>query len=50
MRPYLSKPTPVETLRAIAKQAGHLSLLEEGVLLVAVGTTSIQELQRVLKV
>jgi type II secretory ATPase GspE/PulE/Tfp pilus assembly ATPase PilB-like protein len=49
MRQYLSKPTPVETLRAIAKQSGHLSLLEEGVLLVAVGTTSIQELQRVLK-
>lgn len=49
MRPMLSKPTPIEQLRAVAKQAGHLTLLEEGVLLVAVGTTSIQELQRVLK-
>ena len=39
----------LENLRAAARKAKHRSLQEEGVLLVARGVTSIQELLRVLK-
>jgi type II secretory ATPase GspE/PulE/Tfp pilus assembly ATPase PilB-like protein len=43
----LSKPT-VEHVLPVARQNGFLTLQEEGVLAVATGLTSLQELQRVL--
>jgi len=36
-------------LSAIAKRHGHISLQMEGIVMVAAGRTSIEELQRVLK-
>ena len=36
-------------LQAVAKQNGHVSMFMEGVVLVAKGVTSVEELQRVLK-
>lgn len=44
----ISKPK-LETLSAIAADNGHVSLKQEGLVLVAKGTTSLEELQRVLK-
>lgn len=44
---YLTKPT-VQHILPIARKAGFLTLQEEGVLAVATGLTSLQELQRVL--
>ena len=44
----ISKPK-LETLSAIAAKHGHISLKQEGLVLVAKGTTSLEELQRVLK-
>ena len=44
----ISKPN-LETLSAIAAKNGHISLKQEGLVLVAKGTTSLEELQRVLK-
>jgi type II secretory ATPase GspE/PulE/Tfp pilus assembly ATPase PilB-like protein len=44
----ISKPK-LETLSAIAAENGHVSLKQEGLVLVAKGTTSLEELQRVLK-
>ena len=44
----VSQPRP-EVLRHLSRQAGNLTLQEEGVLLVARGGTAITELQRVLK-
>ena len=38
-----------ETIRQLAKQAGNRTLQEEGILLMAMGGTSLTELQRVLK-
>jgi type II secretory ATPase GspE/PulE/Tfp pilus assembly ATPase PilB-like protein len=49
MRQALVKQPKLEVLRALAKQAGHRTLQEEGILAVAMGTTSLVELQRVLK-
>ncbi|MEQ8787532.1 MAG: ATPase, T2SS/T4P/T4SS family [Pirellulaceae bacterium] len=49
MRQALVKQPKLEVLRALAKKAGHRNIQEEGVLLVAMGTTSLVELQRVLK-
>ncbi|MCR9294797.1 MAG: general secretion pathway protein GspE, partial [bacterium] len=43
----LSKPDPAYVLQ-VAKRHGFLSLQEEGVLAVATGLTSLQEIQRVL--
>ncbi len=43
----LQNPTPDNILQ-VARQQGFLSIQEEGVLAVATGTTSLQELQRVL--
>ncbi|GAB5402005.1 MAG: ATPase, T2SS/T4P/T4SS family [Aureliella sp.] len=43
----LSKPDPAH-VTAVAKQRGFLTFQEEGVLAVATGMTSLQELQRVL--
>ncbi len=44
----VSQPRP-EVLRQLSRQAGNRTLQEEGVLLVARGTTTINELQRALK-
>ena len=49
MRAALVKQPQLEVLRAVAKKGGHRTLQEEGVLTVAMGTTSLVELQRVLK-
>jgi type II secretory ATPase GspE/PulE/Tfp pilus assembly ATPase PilB-like protein len=44
----VSKPK-LEVLRQVAKKAGHRTLQDEGVLLVAQGVTSLAELSRALK-
>lgn len=44
---FMQNPTPEHILR-VARQHGFLSIQEEGVLAVATGLTSLQELQRVL--
>jgi type II secretory ATPase GspE/PulE/Tfp pilus assembly ATPase PilB-like protein len=42
-------PQKVETIKQLARAAGNRTLQEEGILLIALGTTSLAELQRVLK-
>jgi type II secretory ATPase GspE/PulE/Tfp pilus assembly ATPase PilB-like protein len=49
IRQVLTTAPKMENLRATARKAKHRTLQEEGVLLVARGVTSIQELLRVLK-
>jgi type II secretory ATPase GspE/PulE/Tfp pilus assembly ATPase PilB-like protein len=49
LRQVLATAPKMENLRAAARKAKHRSLQEEGVLLVARGVTSLQELLRVLK-
>lgn len=49
IRQVLTTAPKMENLRATARKAKHRSLQEEGVLLVARGVTSLQELLRVLK-
>jgi type II secretory ATPase GspE/PulE/Tfp pilus assembly ATPase PilB-like protein len=49
MRQALLKGPKAETLKQLSRAAGNRTLQEEGILLVALGTTSIAELQRVLK-
>lgn len=49
LREALIKQPRLETLRNVAKMTGQHDLQQEGVLLVALGVTSISELQRVLK-
>ena len=49
MRAALKRKPNLDLLRKIAKAAGHRSIQEEGILLVAQGVTSLPELQRVLK-
>jgi type II secretory ATPase GspE/PulE/Tfp pilus assembly ATPase PilB-like protein len=49
MRSALAENPRPEALRQLARKAGNVSLQEEGVLLVARGVTSLNELQRVLK-
>lgn len=44
-----SQPGNVEALRQAARAGGHRGLQEEGILVVAKGLTSLNELQRVLK-
>ncbi len=39
----------VEAIRAAARRAGMRSLQEEGIVMVVKGTTSLQELMRVMK-
>ncbi|HZN35716.1 MAG TPA: ATPase, T2SS/T4P/T4SS family [Pirellulaceae bacterium] len=45
----LVKDPKAETIKKLARAAGNRSLQDEGILLVALGTTSITELQRALK-
>jgi type II secretory ATPase GspE/PulE/Tfp pilus assembly ATPase PilB-like protein len=49
MREILVKQPSLELLKKAARADGQRSLQEEGILLVAKGVTSLQELQRVLK-
>ena len=49
IRQVLTTAPKLENLRAAARKAKHRTLQEEGVLLVARGVTSLQELLRVLK-
>lgn len=49
MRKILATTPKIELLRDAARKAKHRTLLEEGILLVAKGVTSLPELQRVLK-
>jgi len=49
MRQALAGQPKLDTLKQLSRAAGNRSLQEEGILLVALGTTSITELQRVLK-
>jgi type II secretory ATPase GspE/PulE/Tfp pilus assembly ATPase PilB-like protein len=49
LKQALLKAPNAETLKKLSRAAGNRTLQEEGVLLVALGTTSLVELQRVLK-
>jgi len=49
MKEALKKKPSLEVLRKLAKASGNRSLQEEGIVMVAQGSTSLQELQRVLK-
>lgn len=49
IRQVLTRQPTVEQIRQLARQAGHRSLQEEGILVMALGTTSLTELQRVMK-
>jgi type II secretory ATPase GspE/PulE/Tfp pilus assembly ATPase PilB-like protein len=49
MREALAQGAAVDQLKQLSRAAGNRSLQEEGILLVALGTTSLTELQRVLK-
>ncbi|MCA9238901.1 MAG: Flp pilus assembly complex ATPase component TadA [Planctomycetales bacterium] len=49
VREAIVKEPKVEVIRKAARAAGMRTLQEEGVLLIAKGTTSLQELQRILK-
>jgi type II secretory ATPase GspE/PulE/Tfp pilus assembly ATPase PilB-like protein len=49
MREIVAKQPSLDLLRKAARADGQRSLQEEGILLVAKGVTSLQELQRVLK-
>jgi type II secretory ATPase GspE/PulE/Tfp pilus assembly ATPase PilB-like protein len=49
LRQAVLKQANIETIKKLAKAAGNRTLQEEGILLVALGTTSLTELQRVLK-
>jgi type II secretory ATPase GspE/PulE/Tfp pilus assembly ATPase PilB-like protein len=49
MREILVKQPSLDLLRKAARADQQRSLQEEGILLVAKGVTSLQELQRVLK-
>jgi type II secretory ATPase GspE/PulE/Tfp pilus assembly ATPase PilB-like protein len=49
IRTALAGQPKLDVLKQLARAAGNRSLQEEGILLVALGTTSITELQRVLK-
>jgi type II secretory ATPase GspE/PulE/Tfp pilus assembly ATPase PilB-like protein len=49
LKQALLKAPNLETIKKLARAAGNRTLQEEGILHVAMGTTSIAELQRVLK-
>lgn len=49
LREALVKQPQLDVLKKVAKSTGHRSLQEEGIVLVALGQTSLSELQRVLK-
>ena len=43
------KTLDINQIKQLAKAAGNRTLQEEGILLMALGTTSLSELQRALK-
>jgi type II secretory ATPase GspE/PulE/Tfp pilus assembly ATPase PilB-like protein len=49
IRHALVKQASVDDIRKLARQAGNRNLQEEGILIMALGTTSLTELQRVMK-
>ena len=49
IREALEKQPKLDVLRKVSRQAGNRNLQQEGIVLVAQGTTSVQELSRVLK-
>jgi type II secretory ATPase GspE/PulE/Tfp pilus assembly ATPase PilB-like protein len=49
LREAIIKQPKIETLRQVARQSGNWGLQEEGILMLAQGTISFTELQRVLK-
>lgn len=49
LREALIKQPQLEVLKKVARATGHRGLQEEGIALVALGVTSLTELQRVLK-
>jgi type II secretory ATPase GspE/PulE/Tfp pilus assembly ATPase PilB-like protein len=49
LRAALAQGADLNQIKQLAKAAGNRSLQEEGILLMALGTTSLTELQRVLK-
>jgi type II secretory ATPase GspE/PulE/Tfp pilus assembly ATPase PilB-like protein len=49
LRQALAKRTKLDSLMALAEANHHISMQQEGIVLVAKGVTSIDELQRVLK-
>ena len=49
VRQALVKTPRIDQLSAIAKRHGHISMQMEGIVMVAAGKTSLEELQRVLK-
>ena len=49
LRQVLAKNPRMESLSAIARKHRHISMRDMGVLAVASGTTSLEEVQRVLK-
>jgi type II secretory ATPase GspE/PulE/Tfp pilus assembly ATPase PilB-like protein len=49
LRQALVKTPRIDQLSAIAKRHGHISMQMEGIVMVAAGKTSLEELQRVLK-
>ncbi len=49
IREALKKTPSINELMGVARSQGHVSIRDEGILLVARGVTSIEELQRVLK-
>jgi general secretion pathway protein E len=49
LRQAVLKQANIETIKKLSRAAGNRTLQEEGILLVALGTTSLTELQRVLK-
>ena len=49
LRRVIVKSPQANKLSALAKHQGHVSMQMEGILMVAAGRTSVEELQRVLK-
>jgi type II secretory ATPase GspE/PulE/Tfp pilus assembly ATPase PilB-like protein len=49
VREAIEKQPKLDVLKKVSRAAGNRTLQEEGILLVAQGTTSLEELQRVLK-
>jgi type II secretory ATPase GspE/PulE/Tfp pilus assembly ATPase PilB-like protein len=49
LRQALAGQPKLDQIKQLSRQAGNRTLQEEGILLVALGTTSLAELQRVLK-
>ena len=49
IRKALAQQPKLDVLRKISRQSGNRNLQQEGIVLVAQGITSVQELSRVLK-